>query len=91
MMKRTDQIYTGDGQTLLLLGQQITVKVPEEATGGAYSVVEDVAPPGPGASRIPRSRRIHWLQHVSSQHAIGVIGNSWSRVGHSATSPGFIA
>jgi quercetin dioxygenase-like cupin family protein len=46
----TDQISTGDSRPLLVFGEQTTVKVPGEATGGAYTVLEDVSPPGGGPS-----------------------------------------
>ena len=46
----TNHIYIGASETTIVMGEHISVKVPGEATGGAYVVLEEVAPPGGGPS-----------------------------------------
>ena len=38
----------GKGTPLYVLGEKITCKVTSEETGGAYSIIEEVSPPGGG-------------------------------------------
>jgi hypothetical protein len=39
-------VSTNDGKKYNIFGDTITVKVPGEMTNGAYSISEDVTPPG---------------------------------------------
>lgn len=47
-MTKAKIVPPGEGQTIWAMGIHVTVRVTAEDTGGAYSVFEDVVPPGGG-------------------------------------------
>lgn len=48
MSNQQKLIRPGEGEAYLSLASHVTIKVPSEATGGAFAVMEHVVPPGSG-------------------------------------------
>ena len=48
MSTQQNILRPGEGESYLSLASQVTIKVPSEATGGAFAVMEHVVPPQSG-------------------------------------------
>ena len=65
-------IRPGEGEQLLSLASHVTIKVPAEATGGAFAVVEHVVPPQGGPP--PHTHRETELLYVLEGTFFVVVG-----------------
>ncbi len=64
---RPKVVADGEGEKVWAMGVQVTVKVRAEDTGGAYSVFEDVIPPGGGPPPHTHSREDETIYVVEGE------------------------
>jgi quercetin dioxygenase-like cupin family protein len=70
----------GEGEQLAFFGEQVTIKISGEKTGGAYAVCEFVAPPGAGAPPHLHEREDEVFLIQSGTLRI-LANNQWQEVG----------